>query len=118
MFEGSIFNLVVNTSAAWGLSKVASDDRPRDVAIIVVIDTIFRILISNALTALKYTPKEHRTVGELIFLCSTLVTQPISMKIAERFFIEKAPSYLNTLAYIFFGWKANILTKDVIFLSY
>jgi hypothetical protein len=118
MYAGPIFNLVVNTSAACGLSKVASDDRPRDVAIIVVIDTIFRILISNALTALKYTPKEHRTVGELIFLCSTLVTQPISMKIAEKVFKVKAPSYLNTLAYIFFGWKANIMTKDAIFLSY
>ncbi len=118
MYAGPIFNLVVNTSAAYGLSKVASDDKPRDVAIIVAIDTIFRILISNALTALKYTPKEHRTVGELIFLCSTLVTQPISVKIAETFFKVKAPSYLNTLAYIFFGWKVNIMTKDVIFLSY
>ncbi len=117
MFEGPIFNLIVNTSAAWGLSKVASDDNPRDVAIIVVIDTIFRIMISNALTALKFTPKEHRTVGELIFLCSTLVTQPISVKIAETFFKVKAPTYLNSLAYIFFGWKANIMTKDVIFLS-
>jgi hypothetical protein len=118
MYAGPIFNLVVNTTAACGLSKAVSDDKPRDVAIIVIIDTIFRMVISNVLTALKFTPKEHKTVGELIFLCSTLITQPISVKIAETFFKVKAPSYLNTLAYIFFGWKANIMTKDVIFLAY
>ena len=118
MLKGPIFNLVVNSTAAYGMSRAVKSDTSRDVAIIVAIDTMFRIVISNALTAMKFTPEKPKTVGQLIFLCSTLLTQPLSVQIAERVFKVKAPSYLSTLAYIFFGWKANIMTKDVIFLAY
>lgn len=113
MFKGPIFNVIVNSSAAYGLSKAVKRDEARDVAIIVAIDTIFRVVISNVLSALRYTPSQHKSVGELIFLCSTLITQPMSVKFAETVFKVKAPRYLSTMAYIFFGWKANLMTKGL-----
>ncbi len=111
---GSAYNLVVNTAAACGFCYVASDDNPRDVAIIIATDTLFRMVLSHAISALKLTPGEPKTVGNLIFLCSTLLTQPLSVKCAHYFFqVKKPPSYLHTMAYIFWGWKANLMVKDV-----
>lgn len=111
---GSAYNLVVNTAAACGLSCVASGDNPYDVAIIVATDTAFRMALSQAISALKLTPGEPKTLGNLIFLCSTLLTQPLSVKFAENIFqVKKPPSYLHTMAYIFGGWKANLLVKDI-----
>ncbi len=115
---GSAYNLVVNTAAAYGLCLVASDDNPRDVAIIVATDTVFRMILSHAIAALKLTPGEPKTVGNLIFLCSTLITQPLSVKCADRYFhVKKPPSYLNTMAYIFWGWKASLMGKNIWFTS-
>jgi len=116
MLKGAIYNLLVNPAAAAFLTNFSHDDETvRDIAIIVAIDTVFRIALSHTISAFKLTPNKPKTIGNLIFICSTVVTQPVSVKLAERIFHAKKPPYLNTLAYIFFGWKANLMVKDLFY---
>lgn len=110
-------NIVGNGTVAYGLSRLLQTDRPRDVAIIVAIDTVFRIATIHALSALSLPYEKPKTIGHLIFPCLTVLIQPLSVKIAQRLFHVKAPHYLSTMAYIFFGWKANMMAKDVIYLA-
>ena len=116
MLKGIAYNFVINPAAAALLAKIVQDDdTAHDVWTIVAIDTLFRMALSHALSACKLTPATPKTVGNLLFLSSTLITQPLSTLFAQKVCGIKKPTYLNTLAYIFFGWKANLMVKDVVY---
>jgi hypothetical protein len=116
------FNVVVNTSAAYLLSRQLTQDNPNEVGTIVAIDTVFRIAITHLLTAMKLPCDGVGQLGNLIFLCSTIGTQPLSVALYQRIFkglqVQNQPMYLSMMAYIFFGWKVNLMVKDVICLCF
>src|ERR1700678_2715614 len=87
------FNVLVNAGAAYSASRIGGVSA-RDVGIIVAIDTVFRIAITHVLDALKIPFLEKGTAGHLLFPCLTLLTQPISAKIAQKCF--KADPLWNT----------------------
>jgi hypothetical protein len=94
----------------------------RDVAIIVAIDTVFRIGITHVLDAWEIPFLEKGTAGHLLWPCLTLLTQPLSAKIAERFFKThpewiKKERFIELFGYIALGWKANMMIKDVLYLT-
>jgi hypothetical protein len=120
------FNVIVNAVTAYSVTKCIynyySSTKRRDVSIIVAIDTTFRIAITHVLDALKIPFLEKGTAGHLIFPCLTLLTQPLSVKIAQRFFNtdsswSKKQHYLEMFGYIALGWKANMMIKDVMYLT-
>ena len=118
------FNVLVNTATACAASSLGyrSFDLRRDIAIIVAIDTVFRIAITHVLDALKIPFLEKGTAGHLLFPCLTLLTQPISVEIAQRFFKtdprwSTKKAYIEMFGYIALGWKANMMLKDVMYLA-
>lgn len=131
-FAGPIFNVVVNPAAAYGLSYFVEQElSPRDISVIVAIDTAFRIALVHLLGYLTLPSDKVGSLGHLIFPCLTFLTQPLSVKFAERFsFVKPEPKtinpmlrlpnsrYLHLMAYIFFGWKINMMLKDVVYLSF
>lgn len=118
------FNVFVNTATVYSASVCLgrSSSTINDVAVIVGIDTIFRIAITHVLDALKIPFLEKGTAGHLLFPCLTLLTQPISVKLAQRFF-KVTPywslgfRYFEVFGYIALGWKANMMIKDVLYLT-
>ena len=124
-----VFNVIVNASAACLLSQQLTQDDPQEVGIVVAIDTVFRIAITCMLTAMKLPSDGVGQLGNLIFLCSTIYTQSVSSTLYRLIFsIRKVrgqpvpghqrPTYLSMMAYIFFGWKVNMMVKDVICLCF
>ncbi len=119
--SGLVFNVVVNTGAASILSDQLKEDNPNYVGAVVAIDTVFRIGIVHALSAMKLPPEKAGTLGCLIFPCLTLLTQPLSDITARRVFkikniregVPKESQWLHMMAYIFFGWKVNMMAKTV-----
>ena len=119
--SGLVFNVVVNTAAACILSDQLKEDNPNHVGVVVAMDTVFRIAIVHALSAVKLPPEKAGTLGCLIFPCLTLLTQPLSDIAARRVFkvknardgAPKESQYLHMMAYIFFGWTVNMMAKTV-----
>jgi hypothetical protein len=118
------FNVGVNVATAFVANGIIWHDPPssRDLAIIVAIDTAFRIGITHVLDALKIPFLEKGTAGHLLFPCLTLLTQPLSVKIAQRFFNadpywSKKERYIELFGYIALGWKANMMIKNVMYLA-
>lgn len=117
------FNVIVNAATTYSARYIMTKNYPRrDIAMIVAIDTAFRIAITHVLDALKIPFLEKGTAGHLLFPCLTLLTQPLSVKVAQRFF--NAGSYWNTtqsrievFGFIALGWKANMMIKDVMYLT-
>ena len=118
------FNVGVNVATVYALQHFLfkNPTRGREFARIVAIDTAFRIGITHALDALKIPFLEKGTAGHLLFPCLTLLTQPLSVKIAERFFNatpdwNKKETYVVVFGFIAIGWKANMMIKDVMYLT-
>ncbi len=116
-----IFNLVVNSHTAYFFSKLLKDDNSREIAIIVTIDTLFRIAVTHALDALQIPYLQTRTAGHLLFPCLSLLTQPLSVAVAQGYFHintnwNSSVSFMKMFGYIALGWKANMMLKDVVYL--
>ncbi len=118
------FNVGVNVVTAIVANGIAYNDPSsnRDLAIIIAIDTAFRIAITHVLDALKIPFLEKGTAGHLLWPCLTLLTQPLSVKISERFF-KTHPDWgtkkasIEMFGFIALGWKANMMLKDVMYLT-
>ncbi len=117
------FNVVVNAGAVYSASYLlTSKDYINDqVTLIVAIDTAFRIAITHVLDALKI-PFLEKGTGRLLFSCLTLLTQPLSIKVAQKLFNastywNKNQSRIEVFGYIALGWKANMMIKDVLYLT-
>lgn len=117
------FNVLVNAGAAYSASRIVAEHYiSRDMGIIVAIDTVFRIAITHGLDALKIPYLGKGEAGHLLFPCLTLLTQPLSTKIAQRYF-KAYPHWTNDLNALFLfgaialGWKANMMVKDVMYLT-
>ncbi len=118
-----VFNWVVNSGAAYFFSKFLKDSESREIAIIVTVDTLFRIAITHALDALNLPYLQPGTAGHLLFPCLSLLSQPLSVAFAKKAFTIKgdwnsSASFMKLFGYIALGWKANMMVKDVLFLSY
>lgn len=118
------FNVLVNTATAWSAGRIMSDLHYliRDIPKIVAIDTVFRIAITHVLDALKIPFLEKGMAGHLLFPCLTFLTQPLSVKIAQRYFKvqsiwSKKENYFEVFGYIALGWKVNMMIKDVMYLT-
>ncbi len=116
------FNVAVNAVIACRINGIIFNVgvQSRDLAIIVAIDTAFRIALTHVLDALKIPFLEKGTAGHLLFPCLTLLTQWLSIKIAHRFC--NADHYLNKKHFELFGyialtWKINMMIKDVMYLA-
>jgi hypothetical protein len=121
---GPAFNVGVNVATAFVANSIIFNDprSSRDLAIIVAIDTAFRIAITHVLGALKIPFFEKGTAGHLLGPCLTLLTQPLSVRIAQRFFNtdpdwSTRESYVELFGFIALGWKANMMLKDVMYLT-
>ena len=113
-------NVLVNAATAYlaGYANFNSSDLRREIATIVAIDTTFRIAITHLLDALKIPFLEKGTAGHLLFPCLTLLTQPLSAKIAERYFEwSKQEFSIRLFGFIALSWKANMMLKDVLYLT-
>lgn len=117
-------NVGVNMVTAYVVNGIIWNDplSTRDIVIIVGVDTTFRIGITHVLDALKIPFLQTGTAGHLLWPCLTLLTQPLSIKIAERFFKTdpnwiKKERFVELFGYIALGWKANSMLKDVLYLT-
>ena len=115
-----VFNVLVNSSAAYGVSRLINAPDCRDIAIIVAIDTAFRIGIIHVLSARNIHFHQNDLVGHLLFPCLTLLTQPLSVKIARIFNVnarwQTRPYFITTFGYIALGWKMNMMVKDILYI--
>lgn len=117
------FNVVVNAGVAYSAPYfLPKGYLNRDVAIIVAIDTAFRIAITHVLDALKIPFLEKGTAGHLLFPCLTFLTQPLSVKVAQKLFNvspywDTKQSRIEVFGFIALGWKANMMIKDVMYLT-
>jgi hypothetical protein len=116
------FNVALNSSAAYGAAICVGEPDTRDIFIIVAIDTVFRIAIIRALEALHLNYHQIGFATHLIFPCLTLLTQPMSVKIARRVFNinqkwDTRPYFMTVFGYISLGWKLNMMSKDVIYIN-
>ena len=129
ILKGPVFNVVVNAGAAYGLSSYLQEDKPKEVGNIVAIDTLFRIVIVHLLSSLKLPVDKVGTAGHLIFPCLSFISQPLSVALYRKVFKathpegqpipgHRGPRYLSMMAYIFFGWKVNMMAKDVMYLCF
>ena len=121
--RGSL-NVAVNTVIAFWINgnMFNTGIQSRDLAIIVAIDTAFRIAITHVLDALKIPFLEKGTAGHLLFPCLTLLTQRLSIKTAQRLFntdpyLSKKENHFALFGFIALGWKANMMIKDVLYLT-
>ena len=122
--RGSV-NFLINTATAYSVGYMTNTSfelsQVKGRSVVVAIDTVFRIAITHVLDALKIPFLEKGRAGHLLFSCLTLLTQPLSLKIAQKFgFLPAADvryTYPIIFAYIALGWKANIMLKDVMYLT-
>jgi hypothetical protein len=118
------FNVIVNAGTAYfSAPYITLKNYPRgNLAMIVAIDTAFRIAITHLLDALKISFLEKGMAGHLLFPCLTFLTQPLSVKVAQKFF-NASPhwdfkqSRIEVFGFIALGWKANMMIKDVMSLT-
>ncbi len=116
-----LFNIVVNSAAVYGAARLLGVDDSQEVALIVAIDTVFRIGIVHALSAMRLPCQETGLMGHLIFGTLTLMTQRVSTRIAIGWLGVnrrwRARAYFMTIfGYIALGWKVNGMIKDPILL--
>lgn len=116
------FHVCATSSAAYVAGRLISDPHCRDIAIIVSIDSVFRIVITHVLDAMHIPYHQVGLRGHLLFSCLTLLTQPLSVQVARLFKINSfhwnnRRSYIALFGYISFGWKATMMVKDVIYLN-
>ncbi len=116
-----LFNIGVNSAAAYGAARLLNDWNSRDVALIVAIDSVFRIVILHALSALRLPCQDTGLVGHLIFGTLTLMTQTLSARIAIKWFRVNRrwgdhTHFITLFGYIAWGWKVNGMIKDPILL--
>jgi hypothetical protein len=123
-FGRGSFNVLVNAGIAYSTSRsiFGNPNRSQDIAAIVAIDTAFRIAITHVLDALKIPFLEKGIAGHLLFPCLTLLTQPLSAKIAQRYFVTHSfwsdkKNYPELFGYIALSWKVNMMLKDVMYLT-
>ncbi len=103
------FNLMATTGTAYYTSQALQKHDPRDVAIIVALDTVFRSGISHILYAIGMRCSCNSNATQLVSICLPLATQPLSVRVARKFFQVQAPDYISTFGYIAFSWKANMI---------
>jgi hypothetical protein len=119
------FNVLVNAGVAFLVNRFTVENRVlgRDMTVVVAVDTVFRIAITHVLDALKIPFLEKGTAGHLLFPCLTLLTQPLSSKIVRKFYKTKSAwnnkshYFLHMFGSIAIGWKANMMLKDVMYLT-
>lgn len=108
---GLTFNLVANTGTAYYTSQMLQIHIPRDVAIIVALDTVFRTGISCIFYAIGIPSPSTNNASQLLSICLPLATQPLSVQVARRVFQVQAPDYISTFGYIAFSWKVNLIIQ-------
>jgi hypothetical protein len=109
LLDARISDILINTGVAYCTANVLKTDLSRDVAIIVAIDTVFRIGISILLSSIRMTSKSNSDVIQLFVLGLPIATQPLSVWVARTYFRVKPPTYISTLGYLSFSWRINLL---------
>jgi hypothetical protein len=108
-------NIVFNSSADFALARVFQPLHAKNVAIVLAIDSIFRITAVNFLSLMKYS-MNRGSWGQLSFLCITLLSQPASVYLARKLFHVQAPEPISLFGYIAASWKANMIVKELLFI--
>jgi hypothetical protein len=117
-------NVAGNSLVAYLTTSFFSEHTSnRVIVIIVAIDTVFRIAITHVLDAIKISYLQTGSAGHLLFPCLTLLTQPLSIKIAQRFFNapskwSEGKSFMRIFGYIALSWKMNMMAKDMLYMCY
>lgn len=123
----TILNVGFNSSSAYSCSRLLNDNDSLKITIVVAIDTIFRLVITHILDALKIPYLQTGTAGHLLFPCLTLLTQPLSVGFVQRFSsrketelfnLNRAFGFIKIFGYIALGWKLNMMVKDIAYLAY
>lgn len=116
-------NVSFNAATAYWANWFVGDSQGRNIAVLVALDTLFRITITYVLGALKIPYLQTGTAGHLLFPCLTLLSQPLSVKVADRFVgIDNRwynrKFFIMLFGYIALSWKANTMIKDVLYISF
>lgn len=113
-----VLNAALNSSFSYGFAKLTEEDSPRSIAIIVAIDTTFRIaakhLFDHVFGAKVDSP---RNMVHFSFLLVTGLIQLMSAYVADRYFRARSKSQISLFGYIALSWKVNIMVKDLAFTS-
>ena len=116
-------NTSFNAATAYSASWFIGDGQGRNIAVLVALDTLFRITITHVLSALKIPYLLTGSAGHLLFPCLTLLSQPLGVIVADKFVGIDRRWYTRKFFIVLFGyialsWKANSMIKDVIYLCY
>jgi hypothetical protein len=109
-------NVALNSSVGYGLCKITKEETPRDIAIILAIDSTCRIAAKH-LFVLAFGSKvdEAKNMVDFAFLLTTGLIQPASVYLADKLFRAKPPRPISLFGYIALSWKVNMMTKDVVY---
>jgi hypothetical protein len=99
--------------------KASNNHVPRDVALIVGIETVFRSALLMIVGAMSANAKEISPLRVFIGMpyAALTISLPLSMQIAEWFGL-KAPNFISMMGYIHFSRYINFMTKGLIFVVF
>ena len=116
-------NTSFNAATAYLANRFVGDGQGRNIAVLVALDTLFRITITHVLSALKIPYLLTGSAGHLLFPCLTLLSQPLSVIVADKFvgidhrwYTRKF--FIALFGYIALSWKVNSMIKDVMYIFY
>lgn len=130
----SVFDVMMNSAAAgfacWMAQKGIPQDKknsndtltPRNVAIVVAIENIFRSVVTSALTG--FTEPQEISPARIYFnvpFIALIITLPLSMRVAELCgsnYILNAPNYISMMGYLYISRYINLMAKGLTFATF
>lgn len=116
--------------ACWMAQKGIPQDKkksndtltPRNVAIIVGIENIFRSVVTSAFTGFT----EHQEISPAriyinVPFIALIVSLPLSMRIAELCgsnYVLNVPNYISLMGYLYISRYINLMTKGLTFATF
>ena len=104
-------NTAFNSFVGYGLCKIFQGESPRDIAIILAIDTAFRIATLHLLNA-RFG--KGTAMVNLVFPASSALIQPLSSYLAHKLFLTNTRNHISLFGYIAASWKANMMLKGTL----
>jgi hypothetical protein len=118
LISKGFLNIALNSSIGYAVCKIVKNEVPKDIAIILAMDSTCRIAAKHLFDfAFGSTVDKPGNMIHFAFLFATGVIQPISIYLANKLFQAKAKDKISLFGYIALSWKINIMIKDVAFAS-
>ena len=112
-------NVACNSLVGYGLCKITQKGTPRDIAIILAIDSTCRIAAKHLFDqAFPGKVDQARNMVHFAYALTTGLIQPASVYLADKLFRAKSPGPISLFGYIALSWKVNMMTKDIAYSLY